>query len=102
MVQFGTTKRYLTIIKYTKRPAKWQQSVVNISDGGTVQIVLPTGTNVVAGNYKVKARFFDTNNREQNEITYSINSTGLMTIYLPIPDTGAVAFSGKIFFTQRN
>jgi hypothetical protein len=102
MVDFGSNIKAVTLIKYTKRPAKWQQSVSGITDGGTVQIVLPTGTNVVAGNFKVKARFFDTNNREQNEITYSINSTGLMTIYLPIPDTGAVAFSGKIFFTQRN
>jgi hypothetical protein len=103
MINFGTAQRYIQVIHYTRRPSRWQQAVTNIPDAGTVQIILPTSSSVVVGNYKVKARFFDTSNNEVKDISYFISGSGLMTLYLPIPDSiTPPLFSGHIYFTQRN
>jgi hypothetical protein len=103
MINFGTAQRYISVTHYTRRPARWQQSVTNIPDTGTVQIVLPNSSSIVPGNFKVKVRFFNTANHEVKDIAYFISPSGLMTLYLPVADsTTTPLFSGHIFFTQRN
>jgi hypothetical protein len=102
MVDFGSSKRYITVIKFARPQPRWQQSVTAIADGGTVQIILPSSQYITSGNFKVKPRFYTTNHIERFDIAYHISPTGLMTLYLPLADDIAIAtFTGYIYFTQR-
>jgi hypothetical protein len=102
MIEFGKETRQITVIKYRRRTAKWQQSVTALLDGANVQIMLPISTYVTPGVYKLKIKFIDQNNVERKDIAYEINPEGLLTIYLNAPDSGEInSFSGKLFLTQR-
>jgi hypothetical protein len=68
----------------------------------TVQVNIPSSSIFTQNNFKLKVRFFDAQNFERFDIQYSINPSGLMTIFLPPADTETAAtFSGNIYFTQR-